>query len=79
MATLIVVYNDGSQTSERTFENAWEVLHQGSEEMPDVMSLSDTEIVARVGELVGRMTGQYTVTRPNTGNILVSPKAVFGS
>ena len=45
----------------------------------DLATMADSDVIGRASELVGESLGTgYKVTRPATGNILVSRQAVFG-
>lgn len=47
----------------------------------DPATISDRELTTRVARWMDRPEGEFTdmvVTRPGTGNILISPKAVYG-
>jgi len=49
------------------------------EEGDDLGTMADTDVIARVNELLELDLGaDYKVTRPSTGNILVSRNAIFG-
>ena len=50
------------------------------QEGDDLGTMADSDVIARVNELLELDLGtDYKVTRPATGNILVSRNATFGS
>ena len=49
------------------------------QEGEDLGTMADADVIARAGELTGiDLSGSFKVTRPATGNILISRTAEFG-